>query len=247
MSTAAARAGVAPPARPHVARAAAPRRLVARRQVARRLVARLLTGAALAASVWVFGVDAWTLLGRWRLLDPSGWIRLGCAAVVAMTSGWLLLTSVGCAVARLPGRVGRAGAACARALAPVAVRRALALSLLASAAGPGVAQAATSTPAVAAAPAAPAAPADDGLPDPRLRPDAEPGREASPSVVVRPGDTLWDLAGTHLGTRATPQRIAGAWPRWYTANRPPVQDPDLIFPGQVLRIPTPDATSGDAR
>ncbi len=50
-------------------------------------------------------------------------------------------------------------------------------------------------------------------------------------VVVRPGDSLWSLAGRHL-------RAADAWPDLYAANRRLVgPDPDLIHPGQHLRLP----------
>lgn len=52
---------------------------------------------------------------------------------------------------------------------------------------------------------------------------------AAPVVVVRPGDTLWDLADQ------TP-----AWHRLYTLNRDVIgPDPDLIRPGQRLRLPHP--------
>jgi nucleoid-associated protein YgaU len=38
--------------------------------------------------------------------------------------------------------------------------------------------------------------------------------------------------------------VALAWPRWYAVNADVIgQDPDLIHPGQRLRIPT----SGDHR
>jgi hypothetical protein len=48
---------------------------------------------------------------------------------------------------------------------------------------------------------------------------------------VIPGDTLWDIAGKVYGD---PTR----WPEIYAANTAIIgSDPDLIFPGQVLRIP----------
>lgn len=59
-------------------------------------------------------------------------------------------------------------------------------------------------------------------------------------VVVKPGDTLWSVAAAELGPRATPQDIASRWPAWYAANRQLIgPHPDLIRPGQVLRIPPP--------
>ncbi|HSR22457.1 MAG TPA: LysM domain-containing protein [Candidatus Eisenbacteria bacterium] len=57
-------------------------------------------------------------------------------------------------------------------------------------------------------------------------------------VVVRRGDTLWDIAARHLGPRASAAEVAAAWPRWYAANRALVgPDPALIRPGQRLRPP----------
>lgn len=52
------------------------------------------------------------------------------------------------------------------------------------------------------------------------------------------GDTLWDLAARHLGQEATSEEIARAWPQWFAANRDLIgSNPDLLLPGQVLRIP----------
>lgn len=57
-------------------------------------------------------------------------------------------------------------------------------------------------------------------------------------VVVRRGDTLWDIAARRLGPRASPAEVAAAWPRWYAANRALIgPDPALIRPGQRLRAP----------
>ncbi|TCC36554.1 LysM peptidoglycan-binding domain-containing protein [Kribbella speibonae] len=57
-------------------------------------------------------------------------------------------------------------------------------------------------------------------------------------VVVRKGDSLWSIAARELGPSATTQAIAARWPDWYAANRHVIgNDPDLILPGQVLRIP----------
>ncbi len=59
-------------------------------------------------------------------------------------------------------------------------------------------------------------------------------------VVVKPGDSLWSLTAAHLGPFATDPEIAAVWPLWHEANRDVIgEDPSLLFPGQVLRIPTP--------
>ncbi|HET6986358.1 MAG TPA: LysM peptidoglycan-binding domain-containing protein [Kribbella sp.] len=60
-----------------------------------------------------------------------------------------------------------------------------------------------------------------------------PGR-----VVVEAGDSLWSIAARELGPHAGAEAIAARWPEWYAANRQVIgSDPDLILPGQVLRIP----------
>jgi nucleoid-associated protein YgaU len=88
-----------------------------------------------------------------------------------------------------------------------------------------------------AAPAPPPPPAP--TPPPRTggtAPDtAGPARE----VVVRPGDTLWDLAARALGPGASAAAVAAEWPRWHEANRDRIgPDPHLILPGMHLRPPT---------
>jgi hypothetical protein len=52
----------------------------------------------------------------------------------------------------------------------------------------------------------------------------------APRIVAK-GDTLWDIAQDEYGD-------ATRWPEIYAANTDVIgADPDLIFPGQVLRIP----------
>jgi len=66
-----------------------------------------------------------------------------------------------------------------------------------------------------------------------------PGRAAeTPTVTVRPGDSLWRIAAAHLGRAPTAARVAAAWPRWFAANRAVIgADPDLLVPGEVLHAP----------
>ena len=57
-------------------------------------------------------------------------------------------------------------------------------------------------------------------------------------LVVHRGDTLWDIAARHLGPGASDVEVAQAWPQWFAANRHVIgDDPDLLLPGQVLRVP----------
>lgn len=99
------------------------------------------------------------------------------------------------------------------------------------------------------APAVPEAP--EPAPEPGWRPTAPPpspdplaitlvsrGGADPDTVVVRAGDTLWDIAARHLGADADAAAIAAAWPRWYDANREVIgPDPDHILPGTHLVPP----------
>jgi hypothetical protein len=48
--------------------------------------------------------------------------------------------------------------------------------------------------------------------------------------TVMPGDTLWDIAEAEY-------KVGSEWTYIYEANSHQINDPDLIFPGQVLMIP----------
>lgn len=84
---------------------------------------------------------------------------------------------------------------------------------------------------------------------------AEPTRSATPTVartvpeayVVRPGDSLWSIARAHPDDSGS---VDHRWRAIWQANRTVVgADPDLIIPGQALRLPpthtTPAPTSQD--
>jgi nucleoid-associated protein YgaU len=64
------------------------------------------------------------------------------------------------------------------------------------------------------------------------------GHAVVEDVVVRRGDTLWDIAARHLGPDASPAEVAAEWPRWHAANSAVIgPDPDLLLPGQRLLPP----------
>jgi resuscitation-promoting factor RpfA len=68
---------------------------------------------------------------------------------------------------------------------------------------------------------------------------AHPAAQPQP-YTIRPGDSLWSIAASHLpaGSRRT-AIIDTYWRRIYRANRQHVgADPNLVFPGAVLTIPT---------
>ena len=75
-----------------------------------------------------------------------------------------------------------------------------------------------------------AAPAPDSG---RTASDEQVEPAAGPKVeyyTIVPGDTLSKIAKEYYGK-------ASAYPRIFEANREVIQDPDLIFPGQKIRIP----------
>jgi nucleoid-associated protein YgaU len=59
---------------------------------------------------------------------------------------------------------------------------------------------------------------------------ARPAAAESEFVLVEEGDTLWGIAERAYGNGARYTEI-------FEANREVIEDPDLIFPGQKLRIP----------
>ena len=64
------------------------------------------------------------------------------------------------------------------------------------------------------------------------------GNAVLEEVVVRRGDSLWDIAARHLGADASAAEIATEWPRWHAANAAVIgPDPDLLLPGQRLLPP----------
>lgn len=177
----------------------------------------------------------------------------GCAAAGAVSLGWLwVLVSLvlGDAVRGLPARAG----------VPDVVRRAVLAACGLTLAG-GLASPVHAAPADRdAPPRAPTAATTAllvGLPLPdrtttttewvssvadhapaatTAAPQERPDQE---SVVVRPGDTLWDLALDTLPPGAPTAEVDRRWREIYRANRDAVGvDPDLIRPGQRLLLPS---------
>ncbi len=190
---------------------------------------------------------------------------LGIAAALAGVGvlGWWIVSLLGAITAAVLERSGRTRAAAAAGkLSPAFMRRlalaALGIQLvtapLANASVPSGLPGTVGT-AHAAAAADWSERSDDGSAgiDPRWRPPAPasvPGpltarqlRADAPAadsstVTVLAGDTLWGLAAASLGPLATDVEIAMAWPRLYQSNKAVIGDnPDLLYPGQILRIP----------
>lgn len=69
------------------------------------------------------------------------------------------------------------------------------------------------------------------------RPDATPAPRPR-TVVVEPGDTLWALAAASLSPGASDAAVAARVALLHRTNRATLgPDPDLILPGQELRLP----------
>lgn len=54
------------------------------------------------------------------------------------------------------------------------------------------------------------------------------------TYTIAKGDTLSKIAKDHYGS-------ANAWTRIFEANRDVIDDPDKIFPGQVIKLPSRDS------
>ena len=65
------------------------------------------------------------------------------------------------------------------------------------------------------------------------------------TVVVQPGDTLWDIAATHLGDGARYPEIADLNHDMWQSDGGRLTDPDLIRPGWVLRLPGETTTAAE--
>lgn len=61
-------------------------------------------------------------------------------------------------------------------------------------------------------------------------PSSEPKSEQAQTYVVEEGDSLSKIAKRFYGK-------ADEWRRIYELNRDIIKDPDLIYPGQTLRLP----------
>jgi hypothetical protein len=81
------------------------------------------------------------------------------------------------------------------------------------------------------------------LPDRATAPPSRHGAAARTrsSVVVGAGDCLWSIASRDLPPGARASDIAARWQAIYAANRAVIgPDPDLLEPGQLLRLPRKD-------
>lgn len=149
------------------------------------------------------------------------------AAICAAAWLWLVTTQVAITVGRLRAHAG-----------PRRVGRVRSVLLAAC----GVAALAGTTTAAAAGqdgPGSPSLPAHalDGLPLPDRATGGVPDQDGA-VVRVRPGDSLWAIAARQLGPTADVADVASYWRRIHDLNAAAIgPDPDLILPGQQLRLP----------
>ena len=82
------------------------------------------------------------------------------------------------------------------------------------------------------------------LPDRAVSSPDHPRRHHAPRTVrVRQGDSLWSLAAGDLPNGSPDAVIAARWRALYAVNRSLIgPDPDVIVPGQRLRLPGKDAS-----
>jgi nucleoid-associated protein YgaU len=59
---------------------------------------------------------------------------------------------------------------------------------------------------------------------------SKPAAKEAEFILVKEGDTLWAISEQAYGNGARYTEI-------FAANREVIEDPDLIFPGQKIRIP----------
>jgi hypothetical protein len=84
------------------------------------------------------------------------------------------------------------------------------------------------------------------LPDRAVAPPAAATRRRTHTVVVHPGDSLWSIAERELLPSAPARAVDSRWHAVYAANRRLIgPDPDLIEPGQRLRLPPHDPPRED--
>lgn len=166
----------------------------------------------------------------------------GCAAALAACWIWLVV----CAALVAVDAARQGGNECGTTVPPARppfcpawVRTLVLVALgLGLGAGPALADAPAAPRDAQSVAAGPGAPRLDGL--------ALPDRVPSPCravVRVRAGDTLWAIARSELPPASPDAAVDRAWRRLARANADRLGDPDLIFPGTVLRVPALDRPS----
>lgn len=184
-----------------------------------------------------------SLPGAWRSAgDGTGpdavadLLVAGCTTALTVALAWLWVVMTATVAGLLTGKV-RAGGGATRRL----VLLACGVAVVAGTALPATASGGEGRELLVglALPDRAVAPAPHRQHHPVLGTTDEP--EAPETYVVRPGDSLWSIARAHPGVTGSVER---RWRAIWLANRDLVgDDPDLILPGQALRLP--DGTDHD--
>jgi len=203
---------------------------------------------------------AWRLVGTPAVAalsvdrDPTfaAALTLGCYLVVLACAAWWLLVTVlvACEAVRMPS--GRPALPGPRRTWPGSVRRLLlagcGVAVATGVAGPALAAGGHADVPRVARPVAGTPLEGLALPDRLTVPDhLHPRSDQAPrtAVVVRPGDSLWRVARTLLPDGAGDAAVDRMWRRIAACNRDRLgPDPDLIFPGTLLRVPGPGRALG---
>ena len=176
------------------------------------------------------GVAAWSAPAAWRdATGTAGPERLtdvlvaGCATALALALGWLWLVASVTVAELVTGPVSCGGGATRR-----LVLLACGAAVVATTALPAHASDADGAEVLVGLP----------LPERAVAPAVVERPTAGDAYVVRPGDSLWSIARAHPAARVG---VEGRWRAIWRHNRGVVgPDPDLIHPGQALRLPGTD-------
>lgn len=76
------------------------------------------------------------------------------------------------------------------------------------------------------------------MPSPYIAAPQPTRNTEDPTVVIKTGDCLWDIAHQELGAEATLFQIDQRWRQWWEYNRTQIgEDPHVLSPGTVLKAP----------
>lgn len=194
----------------------------------------------------VTGAAAWSVPAAWRDATgatgpdrPIDVLVAGCAALLALSLGWLWLVASVTVAELVTGSTPRGGGATRRLVLLACGAAVVATtSLPAHASGGDGAEVLVGLPLPERAVAPATTPTGPATATPRPTTGA--------AYVVRAGDSLWSIARAHPAAGVD---VVDRWRAIWRHNRDVVGvDPDLIHPGQALRLPgtrTPADTEKD--
>ncbi|GAB7193702.1 hypothetical protein NUM3379_44120 [Kineococcus sp. NUM-3379] len=174
-----------------------------------------------------------------RLVAATVGLTLGAGAAAANAApaepGWA-------AVAFLPAERAAAPLPAERAAAPLPAERAVPAETRERAPGPRARTAPRPRAASAAVPAPASTAVPAAVPPGWSGVSTETAGGTGGTVVVLRGDSLWSLVTAHLtasgDAHPAERTVAAEVQRWWAANRAVIgADPDVLLPGQVLRVP----------